>query len=145
MITAADAPKALGKKLAAVLNEKLETGVALNALAHMSLGLGAALGPDEAMMCDYADANGVHHPLISAYPYIVLKGRPSKICEAIDNAKAKGIQVVDFVNTMTVGTYIEQLQRTQATPNAELEFYGAVFYGDYEAVNEITRKFSLFK
>jgi hypothetical protein len=145
MITADDPPKSLTKKLIAVLNEKLEAGIALNALAHMALGMGTVLGPEEAMMCDYVDAGNGHHPSISAYPFIVLKGRPNKIREAIDAAKNGNIQVVDFTHTMTVGTYVEQLQRTKSTPNAELEFYGAVFYGDAVAVSEITRKFSLYK
>ncbi len=145
MITLDDSPQALDKKLVAVLNEKLETGVALNALAHMALGMGTVLGPDQAMMCDYADADNTRHPSISAYPFIVLKGRPTKIREAIDAARGNNIVAVDFVNTMTVGTYVEQLQRTKSTANAELEFYGAVFYGDVAAVSEITRKFSLYK
>src|ERR1700722_16328277 len=127
MITVNDAPQSLNKKLAAVLNEKLETGVALNALAHMALGMGTVLGPDTAMMCDYIDADNMHHPSVSAYPFIVLKGRPNKIREAIDAAKNGNVQVVDFTNTMTAGSYVEQLQRTKSTPNAELEFYGAVF------------------
>jgi Protein of unknown function (DUF2000) len=145
MITLDDSPKTLEKKLVAVLNEKLEPGVALNALAHMALGMGTVLGPIEAMMCDYVDADHTHHPSISAYPFIVLKGRPTKIREAIDAAKNGNVKVVDFTNTMTVGTYVEQLQRTKSTPNSELEFYGAVFYGDISAVSEITRKFSLYK
>ena len=145
MITIDHPPVTLTKKLAAVLNEKLETGIALNALAHMALGMGTVLGPDEALMCDYADKDGAHHPSISAYPFIILKGRPTKIRDAIDAAKNSGVHVVDFTNTMTVGSYTEQLQRTKATPNAELEFYGAVFYGDFAAASELTKKFSLYK
>jgi len=145
MLTLNDAPQILTKKLVAVLNEKLEPGTAMNALAHMALGMGAALGPEESLMCDYVDADGAHHPSISAYPFIILKGRPGKIREAIDIAQGSDIRVVDFVNTMTVGGYTEQLQRTHQTTNADLEFYGAVLYGDAAAVTEITRKFSLFK
>jgi hypothetical protein len=97
------------------------------------------------LMCDYVDANEVRHPYISAYPFIVLKGRPAKIREAIDVAKNKDIQIINFTNTMTVGTYVEQLQRTKATPNSELEFYGAVFFGAFSEVSEITKKFSLYQ
>lgn len=145
MITVEDAPKELTKKLVAVLSEKLETGTAMNALAHMSLGLGALLGKEESLMCNYKDANEVSHPAISAYPFIILKGRPNKIREAIESAKDQKIQVVDFVHTMTAGSYTEQLQRTKTTNNANLEFYGAVFYGEISDVSEITKKFSLFR
>ena len=46
---------------------------------------------------------------------------------------------------MIVGTYAEQLEKTKNTPYNDLEFYGATFFGDFAAVHEITRKFSLFK
>ena len=145
MITVEDAAKTLTKKLVAVISDKLEAGTAMNALAHMSLGLGTLLGPEEALTCDYKDGNGISHPAISAYPFIILKGRPNKIREAVELAKAQNIQTVDFVNTMTVGTYTEQLQKTKTANNQDLEFYGAVFYGDTPAVSEITKKFSLFR
>ena len=145
MITLDSTPIELKSKLVAVLNEKLETGVALNALAHMALGMGTKIGPDDGLMCNYVDANGIGHPSISAYPFIVLKGRPCKIREAIDAAKNSDVQVVDFTSTMTAGTYLEQLQRTKETENSALEFYGAVFFGLVPVVSEITKKFSLYK
>lgn len=145
MITVQTPPQPLVCKLAAVVSDKLEIGVAMNALAHMSLGLGTILGPDNGKMCDYVDASGNSHPSISAYPYIILKGRPGKIREAVETAKAQGIQVVDFVDTMTVGTYLEQLQRTQAAEHDALNYYGAAFFGPLEAVTALTKKFSLFR
>ncbi len=145
MILAEDTVKTLSNKLVAVINEKLDAGVAMNALAHMSLGMGTLLGPEEARMCDYRDADGHSHMAISAYPFIILKGRPNKIREAVELAKAQGIRTVDFINTMTSGSYNEQLLRTKATPNQALEFYGVVFYGEIAQVGEITKKFSLFR
>lgn len=145
MIVAEDAPKILTNKLVAVVSEKLEAGVAMNALAHMSLGLGTLLGPEEALMSDYKDASGISHQAISAYPFIILKGRPNKIREAVELAKAQNIRTVDFVNTMTVGSYTEQLERTKTVNNQDLEFYGAVFYGETAQISEITKKFSLFR
>ena len=61
MITAEDTSKVLTKKLVAVVSDKIETGVALNTVAHMSLGMGTILGTDDALMCDYIDADGAHH------------------------------------------------------------------------------------
>lgn len=146
MITLETPAHSLTFKLAAVLNEKLETGTAMNALAHMSLGLGTLLGPDKALMCDYRDGSGISHSSISAYPYIILKGRPGKIREAVELARTQtNITVVDFIHTMTIGSYIDQLAKTAATPSTELEFYGAAFYGETEAVNALTKKFSLFR
>jgi len=46
---------------------------------------------------------------------------------------------------MTVGTYVEQQQRTKETPEAELEYYGICLFGEINQVNELTRKFSLWR
>jgi hypothetical protein len=145
MITIETPPLELTKKLAVVVSEKIEIGTAMNAVAHMALGMGSLLGPDESLMCDYRDADGISHPFISAYPFIVLKGHPNKIREAIDAAKNCDVKVIDFISSMTIGTYTEQLNRTHALPNADLEFYGAVFFGNTDSVSAITKKFSLYK
>lgn len=50
MITVESSPLSLAKKLAVVVNEKLETGIAMNTVAHMALGMGSLLGPDESLM-----------------------------------------------------------------------------------------------
>ena len=42
---------------------------------------------------------------------------------------------------MTVGTYIEQLQRTKETPELDLEYYGICLFGEINQINELTRKF----
>ena len=46
---------------------------------------------------------------------------------------------------MTVGTYLEQQQRTKETPEIELEYYGVCLFGEINTVNELTRKFSLWR
>ena len=34
------------------------------------------------------------------------------------------IKFVDFTNTMTIGTYQEQIERSRQTKEADLEYYG---------------------
>ena len=60
-------------------------------------------------------------------------------------AQAAGIPFVDFTNTMPIGTYIEQVERTKETKEADLIYCGIVLFGDWEKVSELTRKFSLWK
>lgn len=65
-------------KLVAVLNEKIEVGVAMNTLAHMVVGLGASIGKQEELrLTNYADADDNSHPNISEIPFMVLKARNS--------------------------------------------------------------------
>ena len=60
-------------KLVAVVNKKIETGVLMNALAHMCLGFGAHTGSKELHLMDYKNAEGFVYPNISKMPFIILK------------------------------------------------------------------------
>ncbi|HEY2810786.1 MAG TPA: DUF2000 domain-containing protein [Rhabdochlamydiaceae bacterium] len=132
-------------KLVAVMNEKIEAGVIMNALAHMCIGFGARIGQDPLRLTNYIDADGGSHPCISEMPFMILKANSNKIRGARQAALEKGIACVDFTNTMTVGTYVEQLERTKQVKEEELVYYGIVLFGNWEQVSEMTRKFSLWK
>jgi len=132
-------------KLVAVLNEKVEPGVVMNALAHMSLGMGASLGKEALRLSLYIDGDGNEHPNISEMPFIILKGNSNKIRTLRKEAPLHGIHCVDFTDTMTVGTYVEQIERTRETKEENLIYYGIVLFGHWDKVSEMTKKFSLWK
>lgn len=131
-------------KLVAVMNEKIEPGVIMNALAHTCIAFGAQVGQAPLHLANYIDADGGNH-VCSKRPFIILKANSNKIRELRKAAIAHGITFVDFTSTMTGGTYIEQLERTKQTKEADLTYYGIVLFGDKEKVTELTRKFSLWK
>ena len=135
------------KKLVAVMNEKLEAGVAVNALAHMVVGLGATVEKKEELrLTNYADADGNSHAGISEIPFMVLQARNSNQLRQLRQSLVENkITFVDFTSTMTVGTYQEQIERSKHTREAELEYYGIAIFGDWDKVSELTRKFSLWK
>ena len=132
------------KKLVAVMNEKIETGVILNALGHICLAFGSEIGKEELHLGDYTDADGGVH-VSSKMPFIILKSNSNKIRALRQAALAMGIQCVDFINTMTGDTYVEQLERTKQTKEEDLIYYRIVLFGDWDKVAELTRKFSLWK
>lgn len=132
-------------KLVAVMNEKIEPGVIMNALAHMSIGFGSVIGKEPLRLTNYIDADGSSHPHISEMPFMILKANSNKIRALRTSALQADIQCVDFTSTMTIGTYLEQLQRTKAVKEADLIYYGIVLFGDWDKVSELTRKFSLWK
>jgi hypothetical protein len=133
------------KKLVAVMNEKIESGVIMNALAHMCIGFGSTIGAELLRLTDYIDGDGESHPHISEMPFMILEANSNKIRTLRQAARAAGIQCVDFTSTMTGGTYTEQLERTKQTNQADLVYYGIVLFGDWDQVSELTRKFSLYK
>jgi hypothetical protein len=132
-------------KLVAVMNEKIEPGIIMNALAHMCIGFGAAIGEDPLHLTDYTDGDGCSHPNISEMPFMILKANSNKIRALKAAAREMGIRCVDFTDTMTQGSYVEQLERTQQTKGEALVYYGIVLFGEWEKVSELSRKFSLWK
>lgn len=132
-------------KLVAVMNEKIEQGVIMNALAHMCIGFGSEIGKDPLRLTNYIDCDGGSHPSISEMPFMILKANSNKIRALRQAAIENGIKFVDFTDTMTIGTYLEQLERTKQTKEEDLVYYGIVLFGDWVKVSELTRKFSLWK
>lgn len=132
-------------KLVAIMNEKIEPGIIMNALAHMCIGFGAKIGKDLLRLTNYVDANGGNHPSISEMPFMILKANSNKIRGLRQAALEAGIKFVDFTNTMTIGTYLEQIERTKQTKEEELIYYGIVLFGEWNKISELTRKFSLWK
>ena len=132
-------------KLVAVLNKSIDTGKVMNALAHMCIGLGSAIGKTELRLTDYKDADGSSHPFISEIPFIILSENSNKIRKLRNEAISHNIIFNDFTDTMTVGTYQEQIEKTLQVTNENLIYYGIVLFGDWDKVTELTRKFSLWK
>lgn len=134
-------------KFVAVLNEKIQLPRLLNALGHMAAGL-VARAPDPAGMrfLSYEDADAGLHPAISYYPFIVLVARNSNQIRTLrQNAIEAGLVYNDFVDTM-IGTSAEdQLAKTRAAHEAELQYFGICLFGPADVLGGMTRKFSLFK
>jgi hypothetical protein len=134
-------------KFAAVLNKKVPIGKLMNALGHATAGLVASYPEVKEMRFGgYTDKDGGVHANISDNPFIVLQADNSnKIRTLRQGLSEAGIYFVDFTSTMTEGTYAEQRERTAQTAEADLEYYGIVVFGEIEKINQLTKKFSLWR
>jgi hypothetical protein len=136
-------------KFVAVLNKKVDPGVVMNALAHMSLGVVATATPEELSnmgFIDFTDKDGDIHKSISKNSYVILRADNSNQIRTLRNAaKEKGIHFIDFTSSMTGDTYVEQLEKTKNTPEVELEYYGIVMFAPKHEFEELTGKFSLWR
>lgn len=134
-------------KLVAVLNGNIGTGIVMNALAHMALGLGASI-EDKAgfRFVDYADGDGNSHANISELPFIVLKTKnPEELKELRKELINKNVLFVDFPGFInSIGTF-ESPEKSRQFKGKSVEYYGIVMYGDWDVVTELTRKFSLWR
>lgn len=136
---------AFENKLVALVNKEIETGVAMNAIAHMTIGLGTQLNNELLRLNDYKDKEGNVYPNISQMPFMILRGKSSEIRKAVTQAKEEKMLFSVFTDTMTGGTYQEQLDNTLQTPEEQLIYYGAVLFGPWDQVSQITKRFSLYK
>lgn len=132
-------------KLVAVLNKSIEPGKVMNALAHMCIGLGSAIGKEELRLSEYQDADQGLHPYISEMPFIILSANSNKIRRVRHEAMAQNILFNDFTDTMTIGTHQEQIEKTRQVTEENLVYYGIVLCGDWDVVTELTRKFSIWR
>jgi hypothetical protein len=137
-------PTSFKNKLVIIVNKDIDIGVAMNAVAHASLAIGALLGKNEIFLQEYKDASGNNWP-ISGMPYIILQGKSGEIKKGILAAKEAQIMNIAFTQTMTSGSYVEQLERTAQITQEEQVYYAAVLYGQWDLVSQITKKFSLYK
>jgi hypothetical protein len=135
----------LTHKLVAILNKDLPSGIVLNALAHMTVGLGASVGSSTLQLDNYKDKEGNVYPNISKMPFIILRGKSGEIRKTVKAAKEANIAHGVFLNTMTGGTYQEQLANAAQTSEEQLVYYGCVLFGPLEQVNALTKKFSLWR
>jgi|SRR3989338_720709 len=134
------------KKLVVVLNENAETGKVVMALAHTMLGFGAgAVTKDEVYLNKYEDAGGNIHNNISEMAIVVLKASSNKIRTIRNRAKEMGLKFVDFVESMSVGTYEEEYQLTKTKKEEELNYWALILFGEQEKVKELTGKLSLYR
>lgn len=134
-------------KFVAVLNKKVEIGKVLNVLAHLSISIVADATPEQIQemgIVNYTDKDENVHKA-SKNSFVILKADNGNQIRTVRNAaKENGVLYVDFTNTMQEGTFLEQLEKTNQTAEAELDYYGIVLFGEIDKVSELTRKFSLW-
>ncbi len=133
-------------KFVIAINKAIDIGVALNAASHVALSIAAQATEDQKKLMSFIpfmDAGQIEHPSISGLSLIVLRGSQGDLKKLVTAAREQGLLHADFIETMTGGTYAEQLERTKA--NQEHAYYAVAVFGKKETIDPLTKRMSLYR
>jgi hypothetical protein len=135
-------------RLVIAINKVLDPGRALNVACHLVAGITNLVGEDgqnRLKFLEFRDADGGLHQSISARSFIVLRATQGELRKLRLQAREANVPYVDFTQTMTGGTYIDQLERTSRTSDEELEYFGVALFGLKADTEGFTRRLSLWR
>ncbi len=135
------------KKIVGIIATNVSPEVALNIIGHLSISIGKYSGNEIMGKPIITDKSGISHLGISRFPFIITKVKASKLRNAIDKAKENpNLLVADYPNDMLeTKTDDDLVNSVNLKENNQLEYLGAVIYGNTEDVNNITGKFQLWR
>ncbi len=136
-----------GKKIVGIIASNVDATTALNVIGHLAISIGKYSNDEIMGQKVITDRSGVSHLGISKFPFIVTKVKASKLKNAIDIARANPkLLVADYPKDMLdTRTDDELVASIAAKDEADLEYLGAIIYGDTEDVNAITGKYQLWR
>lgn len=135
------------KKIVGIIASNVDATTALNVIGHLAISIGKYSNDEIMGQKVITDRSGVSHLGISKFPFIVTKVKASKLKNAIDIArKNPKLLVADYPKDMLdTRTDDELVASIAAKDEADLEYLGAIIYGDTEDVNAITGKYQLWR
>lgn len=135
------------KKIVGIIATNVEASVALNVIGHLSISIGKYSDAEIMGKNIIIDKSGVNHLGISKFPFIITKVKASKLALAIERARQNpNLLVADYPKDMLDTRTDEELVASISSKEEEnLEYMGAVIYGNTKDVDEITGKFQLWR
>jgi len=135
------------KKIVGIIATNVDVSIALNVIGHLAIAIGKYSDSEIMGQPIITDKSNINHLGISQFPFIVTKVKAGKLRTAIDKAKANPNLLVadypkDMLDTRTDDELVASISNKE---NEQLEYLGAIIYGNTDDVNEITGKFQLWK
>lgn len=135
------------KKIVGIVATNVDPAIALNVIGHLAIAIGKYSESEIMGKPTITDKSGINHLGISKFPFIITKVKPSKLASAIEKAKSNpNLLIADYPKDMLDTRTDEELVASiNSKENNQLEYLGAIIYGNTTDVNEITGKFQLWK
>lgn len=136
------------KKIVAVVSSKIVPEVALNVIGHLSVALGAYADSSIMGKKELIDKSGVKHMGISKYPFICTKVKPGKLRKVIEEVRDRhpNVKLHEFTRDMLDTAHDDELCKSiEEKEEEEIEYLGALLYGDSIEIGLLTGKFTLWR
>ena len=135
------------KKIVWIIATNVDASVALNVIGHLAISIGKYSTNEIMGEPIITDKSNVEHLEISQFPFIVTKVKASKLRRAIEQAKENpNLLVADYPKDMLeTRTDDELVASIMGKENEQLEYLGAIIYGNTKDVDKITGRFQLWK
>ncbi len=135
------------RKIVGILASNVEPATALNVIGHLAVAIGKYSDAEIMGREKLIDKSGIAHTGISQFPVIITKVKAGKLKTAIEKAKTcPELLVVDYPREMLDTRTDDDLAAAIANKeNQQIEYLGAMFYGDAKQIDEITGKFQLWR
>ena len=135
------------KKIVGIIASNVKAPTALNIIGHLAISIGKYSNKEIMGQPIIKDKTGIEHLGISQFPFIITKVKSGKLKNAIDKAKSNpNLLVADYPRDMLETRTDEELVNSISSKESEeLEYLGAIIYGDTKDVDEITGKYQLWR
>jgi hypothetical protein len=138
-------PYSNAAKCTFVVDGDLPVGLAMNAVAALSLTVGKLT--DGIIGEDVKDADGVLHHGITSIPLPILRGDRAALRDIVlKSAEFPDVLVVDFTDVaQSSRSYDEYTERTSGITTAELPCIAVAVCGSKSAVNKLSGSLPLYR
>jgi hypothetical protein len=135
------------KKIVGIIASNVEPAIALNVIGHLGVSIGAYADKEMMGQATIKDKSGINHLGISKYPFIITKVKIGKLKQTIEAAKQNPeILVVDYSKEVLTTWHDDELVKALGEKEEkDIEYLGAALYGNSDAINALTGKFSLWR
>ena len=123
------------KKIVGIIATNVEPAIALNVIGHLAISIGKY--SDSEIMGKHIinDKSQIEHLGISKFPFIIDMAKDNNNLLVADYPR-------DMLDTRTDEELVSSINSKE---NDQLEYLGAVIYGNTKDVDEITGKFQLWR
>jgi hypothetical protein len=135
------------KKFVVVLNKSYELPNLISGLGHVTAGLVASLSQelDTLSFVEYKSADSTVYPWISDWPFIILRGGGGQMETFRSNLAFRSMPCVTYLDTMLTGGSQAQQEATAERKSDQLVPLVVGTFGDRDVIDELTKKFSLWR